>query len=402
VKALYSLSVLSLAISPAAMAFGEHHLDWSGRSRYAYVDAEPNGQAASLLLRATLDSSWGSLLKTELEVDHIATAFKDDHSDGVRLNEQPLIPDPPSTEINQAWIAFDADEFFLTLGRQRINWDNQRFIGGNAFWQNEQTFDAVTSKLKIASNSQFAYAYIANVNRIYGDDADKHNAGSEPVYGSPEWRPTSLLGDHEHQSHLARLEWNEWDYTRVVAYRLHIDNRDMPSASNNTIGASYSVNYKQDAIKYRVQAEAARQHRVELGINGLAYYALDLGLGIGTYELSSRYELLDAKEGAAFITPLGSNHDFEGWADVIENTPATGVRDVSVAFLWRASPVRLETAYHFFSQAQSNVDIGREWDLDIAYKPARKHKISLRFAHFDPDNNSGSVEKVFVDYSYNL
>lgn len=401
-KKIYSFSLLGLALSPSVMALGDHHLDWSGRSRYAYVDTESNGQAASLLLRATLDSSWCSILKSELEIDHVATALKEDHSDGVRLNDQPLIPDPPSTEVNQAWVAVDLDELFFTLGRQRINLDNQRFVGGNAFWQNEQTFDAFASRLKISSNSQLAYTYIANANRIYGDEADKNNTGSEPVYGSPDWRPAGLLGDHEHRSHLARLEWNEWDYTRVVAYGYRIDNRDMPSVSSNTLGASYSLNYKQDAIKYRVQIEAARQNRFELDVEGLAYYALDLGVGVGTYEFSGRYEMLDAKEGAAFVTPLGSNHDFEGWADEIENTPATGVRDFSLALLWRASPLRIETAYHFFSQAQGDADIGREWDLDFVYKPARKHAISLRFAQFEPDDDSHSVRKVFLDYSYNL
>lgn len=407
-KKIYSLSLFSsafsscLLLSPCAMALGEHNLDWAGRSRYAHVDAEPSGQAASVLLRATLDSRWNSLFTSELEVDHIATAFKDDHSDGVRLNDQPIIPDPPGTEINQAWLAVDMDEIFFKLGRQRINFDNQRFVGGNAFWQNEQTFDAALGTLKFFSNSQLTYTYIANANRIYGDDADKHNIGSEPVYGGPETRPAGLLGDHEHRSHLARFEWNEWDYTRVVAYGYRIDNRAMPAASNHTIGASYTLNYKQDAIKYRVQVEAARQNRVELDVDGLAYYVVDLGVGIGTYEFSSRYEILDAKDGAAFVTPLGSNHDFQGWADRIENTPVTGVRDFSLALLWRASPVRVETAYHFFSQAQGGDDIGQEWDLDFVYKPASKHAISLRFAHFEPDDDSHPVQKVFLDYSYNL
>lgn len=397
------LFLLVVFASLNTFASGEHEFDWGSRSRYANVDADNSGQAASILLRGTLESHWNDLLGSTLEVDHVSTAFKDDHSDGERLNDQPLIPDPQGTEINQGFVSLKLEQAVIHLGRQRINFDNQRFIGGNGFWQNEQTFDAALGKLKISTNSNLTYTYIANVNRIYGDDADKDITGTDPYGNGVVWeRPVALWGDHEHNSHLARLEWNEWDYTRLVGYAYRIDNQDMPLASNNTLGVSYNFNYKYQRIKYRVQLEAAQQDRYEINADGLDYYLLDLGLGVGAFEISTRYEILGANETAAFITPLGSNHDFEGWSDEIGNTPDSGVRNASLGLLWRASPFRVETSYHFFKEDTGGADIGRELDLDFIYKPARKHSISLRLANFEPEDGSGSIRKVYLDYSYNL
>lgn len=398
---LFVANAIAISLSPCALALGEHEFDWGSRARYAHVDADNSGQAASLLLRGSVESRWSDIVSSTIELDAIGTGFKNDHSDGERFNDEQLIPDPQGTEINQAFLSLNLDATNIHLGRQRINFDNQRFIGGNGFWQNEQTFDAVLGKFKLASNSNVTYSYIANANRIYGDDADGKNSGSEQNYENT-WRSAAFLGDHKHRSHLARLEWNEWDYTRVVGYGHRIDNRDMPSVSNNTLGASYTLNYKASLVKYRLQLEAAQQNRFELNAENLPYYLVDLGFGINTWELSTRYEILGANNGAAFVTPLGSNHDFEGWADEVGNTPDTGVRNFSLGLLWRASPLRVETSYHFFKDDLNGNNIGREFDLDFVYKPARKHSLSLRLANFEPENNSGSIRKVYFDYSFNL
>lgn len=400
-KKLLPCLLVACAFSPYGFALGEHEFDWSSRLRYANVDADNSGQAASLLLRGVVESEWSDVFRSTLEADAVGSTFQDDHSDGVDFNDQPLIPDPPGTEINQAFITANLEFANINLGRQRINFDNQRFIGGNGFWQNEQTFDALLAKFKLASNSNFIYSYIDNVNRIFGDKADKNNAGIEHNYNNLE-REAAFLGDHQHNSHLTRLEWNEWDYTRVVAYGYRIDNRDLAAVSNNTLGLSYNLNYKIDSIKYRVQIEAAQQDRFEINADNLPYYLIDLGFGINTYEINARYEILGSKNNSAFVTPLGSNHDFEGWADEIGNTPNVGIRNFSLGLLWRASPFRVETSYHFFKGDQQGQDIGREFDLDFIYKPARKHSISLRLANFEPEDNSGSIRKVYLDYSFNL
>lgn len=411
-----SLSLLALVCSADLWALGEHELNMAGRMRMAHIDGNNDGKSASVLLRTNVISDWTNEFGSTLEIDGIATAFNDDFSNGIDQDVQPLIPDVKGVEVNQAFITATGETLAAKLGRQRINFDNQRFVGGNGFWQNEQTFDALAGTAKIASNSHFSYHYVMNVNRIFGDDAERiisdsnqAEPGDTQTYpngvvtpGGQVVRPLGRLGDHQHSTHLSRLEWNEWDYQRLVVYGHRIRNLDWKNDSNTTLGLAYHWNYKSGLIKYRVDLEAAQQKRLALNVDKLPYYLADLGMGIKTWELGTRYELLGARQGAAFITPLGSVHDFEGWADEIESAPKTGVRNFSLGLLWRASPWRVETSHHWFSDDVQGEEIGREWDLDIVFKPKRKHSISLRYAHFEPPNNTQSIAKVFLDYAYNL
>jgi len=56
---------------------------------------------------------------------------------------QAVIPDPENAALNRFQIAYQKKGIGLTVGRQRINLDDQRFVGSVGWRQNEQTFDAV-------------------------------------------------------------------------------------------------------------------------------------------------------------------------------------------------------------------------------------------------------------------
>ena len=47
-----------------------------------------------------------------------------------------MVADPDGTEINQALLRYDHTKGNAVVGRQRINLDNQRFIGSVAWRQN--------------------------------------------------------------------------------------------------------------------------------------------------------------------------------------------------------------------------------------------------------------------------
>jgi hypothetical protein len=59
----------------------------------------------------------------------------------------------------------------ILLGRQRINRTNQRFIGGVGWRQNEQTYDSLSLGYQFNSKLNGYYAYVAQVNRIFGPDS---------------------------------------------------------------------------------------------------------------------------------------------------------------------------------------------------------------------------------------
>ncbi len=385
----------------------KNDIDFAQRSRFASID-DNAGKAASILLRLTLNTQWNDEFRSTIEMDSVKDFFNDDHSDGVIFNGKPVIPDVAGTEINQAFVSFNHDALNIKLGRQRINFDDQRFIGGNGFWQNEQTFDALLSRLNWLTNSSITYAYVANVNRIFGEEAGKYLDDSDINYTpTNNKRQAHLLGDHKLESHLTRIEWNEWDYSQWVSYLYIIDNKDLPRSSNNTFGTSYNFNYRFDALKYRLQIEAAMQKHTEISdAQTLPYYLIDMGANIDAYEISTRYEILSAKANTNFITPLGSLHDFQGWANVFSPIPRQGIKDASLRFLWRAAPFKMDVHYHTFFGYTDNNKLGNEVDVEFVYKPAPKHAISLRFAHFRSASNiTTSVQdnkEIFLDYSYNL
>ena len=53
-----------------------------------------------------------------------------------------VVADPESIELNRAQLQYKSKAVTLTAGRQRINIDDQRFVGSVGWRQNEQTFDA--------------------------------------------------------------------------------------------------------------------------------------------------------------------------------------------------------------------------------------------------------------------
>ncbi len=74
-------------------------------------------------------------------------------------------------ELNRLQMFYDAEaiDTTITVGRQHLNLADQRFIGTVGWRQNDQTFDAVVVENKSIENLTFTYAYIEQVNRIFGD-----------------------------------------------------------------------------------------------------------------------------------------------------------------------------------------------------------------------------------------
>lgn len=397
----------------------EHTFDFAARIRYADLssgasDNRNDGKAASRLLRLSLASDWlestrNVQISSYLEIDRVDTAFKDDHSDAVRFNGQPIFPDVPGTEINQAWIKTSFNDVELTLGRQSIQYDDQRFIGSNSFWQNNQTFDAIHLQRQWLSASKVSYAYISNVNRILGDDADQGLQTSDTIYNFYSGqRPAGIWGDHKQNTHLFRMEINEWDYSQWVSYAYLIDNRDEPSRSADTVGSRYDFRYQPADIKYRVEAELALQnsHNAEKRSERTHYAKLLAGVGYHSLEISTSMERFSSTSGISFSTALGSLHDFHGWADRFSRTPAQGLVDSSLKVKWRHSPWKIDFRYHQFHATEVSQQYGHEFDLDIIFKTGKNQNIQFRFADFHVHREySGQFrdeKRAIMTYSYNI
>ncbi len=87
----------------------------------------------------------------------------------------------------------------LTLGRQRINLDDQRFVGNVGWRQNEQTYDGFRVVNKSIPNLTVDVTYFDQVNRVFGKES--------PV-GPLQWLELSgecRLSDADRKAHRLRV-----------------------------------------------------------------------------------------------------------------------------------------------------------------------------------------------------
>ena len=211
--------------------------------------------------------------------------------------EYPVVADPTGFDLNQAFLRFRHDDLTVTAGRQRIVHFEQRFVGAVGWRQNEQTYDALRVQSSLG-RVELDYSYVTGVNRIFGP-----GDGAQP-------------GDWKGDSHLFRgtLTVSDGHSLGAFAYLLDFENDNGPPNST----ATYGVDYRGAFGPLSVTGSVARQTdwaRSPLSYNA-TYYALEARLRRGPMTFAAGYEVLGSDGGrAAFRTPLGTLHKFQGWAD---------------------------------------------------------------------------------------
>lgn len=375
------------------------------RTRYGVIDQDGNsGESLSALLRTTLLTSWQESWSSLVELDYVGRGLRDHHSDGVTDNGEPLVPDTAGLDLNQFYLEQNGSGAQWRLGRQRIEYDNQRFVGGNAFWQNEQTFDGLTVQTRFAESSLLQYAYLYNVNRIFGEEAGRQLSEHDGQYGELDGlRPVSRLGDHKLDSHWLRAEWNEWDYHHLSGYAYFNEYRDFAELSHRQAGLRHAFDYKFSSWRLRTQLEYARQIRYELTDPIWTSYELaEAALGYQAFEFAVRHEKLDSRAGRSFIAPLGSSHDFHGLVGKFASTPADGLVEQSARISWRQSPWLIELRQLQFDSAEHDLDYGSETNLTIRWRKNRSHSVMLNGGNFNAATDSPFSDewRVYLDYRF--
>ncbi|TVP92180.1 MAG: hypothetical protein EA348_02670, partial [Pseudomonadaceae bacterium] len=198
------------------------------RYRFEHVDQDnalSNANASTL--RTRLNYATGSFqnLSAFVEFDDIRvigpTRYNNASGRSSARTDYSVVADPSSTEVNQAYLTFSGiDATTLRLGRQRIIYDNARFIGNVGWRQNEQTYDAFSLVNTSLADTTFSYAYIDQVNRIFGKD--------------------SPIGETDMRSHLMNLGYDGLAIGKLSAYGYFLETPDTPAASNRTLGLRFS------------------------------------------------------------------------------------------------------------------------------------------------------------------
>ncbi|MGB0899964.1 MAG: alginate export family protein, partial [Psychrobium sp.] len=182
VAAIFGTVAAAPAIADSESFISDSKVNYNLRYRLETVDQDgidESALASTLKARVTWASGSVSDFKLNAELDHVMTLGADDYNDASGVNPNaayPVVADPTGTDVNQLNVAYAKDNLSVIAGRQRIVLGNQRFVGGVAWRQNEQTYDGVRAKYKLSDQLTLDYSYITKVNRIFGPDGAKAEA----------------------------------------------------------------------------------------------------------------------------------------------------------------------------------------------------------------------------------
>jgi hypothetical protein len=363
------------------------------RYRYEHVDQdvkEDNANANTLRSRLTLETAAWNGISGLVEGDNVWDFGSENYNDTQNGKTQyPIVADPSGTDLNQLWLKYAGESYDGTLGRQRILNGNQRFIGGVAWRQNEQTYDGFRAHWNPMDSLKLDGSYVSNIRRIFGPD-DGAN-------------PSELEGDN----FFFRADYQIVENHKVAAFGYWLDIDDnAPYGADKTVDNStdtYGVEYngKFDwmsvAASYATQSEAGDS---ELDYDA-DYYMVELGAKVSVLNLKAGYEVLGSDNEVGFKTPLATLHKFQGWADMFLSTPYDGVEDLYGSVGGKVGPVKLAAVYHDFQAEDSSEDFGTEVDLVATWPVMKGLTLQAKYATFNSDSDRYSdTDKVWLSAQY--
>jgi len=401
-KSTYLLAAAAASIATPALAKvgdpiplgGEITFDLQANARVRY-EAVDQGNIANTAEALTARLRLGGELKykiVSLLIEGEGTvALVDDYNDTLAFNGVepfPIVADPENLELNRAQISVMKDGTGVTVGRQRINLDNQRFVGAVGWRQNEQTFDAVRGQAKIGQVKLDA-TYAISQRTIFGVDSPSEHFDGDLVLLNAAYDG-------------ARVD--------VSAFSYLLDYEARPTFSTGTYGVLLLGNAPLGG-GVTVNGMASYAAQSDLGSNpgdySVDYLALEAGAAIRGISLGAGYELLGSDEGrAAFQTPLATMHAFNGWADLFLTTPAAGLEDYYLkAGYTPATPLipglSFAVAWHSYSADFGGAEYGTEWNASLG---ARLGPVAMlvKFADYQADGFGADKQIVWVQAEYSF
>lgn len=368
------------------------------RYRYEHVDDDlvPANDAHASTLRAVVGYETGSLkgFSFYAEMEHIAQLFTDDYREGgfdaAKAGRFPIVADPPGTELNQAWVRFNAGKGVdIKVGRQDLTYRKapfHRFIGNILWRQNWQTYDAVSLKAQPLEKMTINVAYIDQVNRIFGEDAPG---------------PANRF---ECDCYLFNGQYGGFKYVNLEAYAylLDIDNAAVNSTDTFGFRANGAIPLN-DTFKVIYAGEFATQSDSDSNPRAIDadYYLAELGLGVNIGQAFLKnlvvkfdYEVLEGDGRGSFITPLSTAHAFQGWADRFLVTPLDGIEDFYITAVGNGVfGGKMIISYHMLGSDNLSYDYGEELNILYARKVKKYFSIGTKAAIYSADRNATALAR---------
>jgi hypothetical protein len=371
-----------------AITSGEAHVGF--RYRYEFVDQDgisEDANASTVRLRLNYKTGSWQNLSGFLEFDYIAEVLLNDFNSlggsSPDRNKYPVVADPKGPDLNQLYFEYAPNaQTKVRAGRERIIFDNARFVGNVGWRQNPQTYDAAGIDYSGWPDTQVSYRYVTTVRRIFGNDVPS--------------------GRHDNDTHLLNIRVKLSDDWTVVPYLYAIDNKDAPAFSTTTFGARVTGKAEVAGGRLDLVGELATQS--DAANNPVSFdteywhagatWTLENGLSLGL-----AFDSLGGDQnvaGASFRTPLATLHAHQGWADKFLSTPNAGVDDLFFTAKYKVGPWNLTGVYHDFSAESGSSDWGTEIDISAGRKLDDRYGVLFKAAFYDADQHATDTTKFWI------
>jgi len=354
-----------------ALVAGKPSLD--ARYRFEHVDQKnplKNAKASTLRLRLGYKTQEYRGLSALVEFSTTQVVGSERFNSGPSGNGKTrysVVADPKVTRFNQATLGYTGiPDTTVTLGRQRIIFDNARHVGNVGFRQQEQTFDALRIVNKTVPDTTVNYVFVDRVNRVFKD-----------------------IDDENVEHHLLNATYSGLPFGTLTGYGYFLDyGRDAASSSTRTAGLRLVGGQSLDGgARLHYVAELARQRDYAkfLGRYRADYGFVELGATVHGVTAKVGHERLgsDRRVGKGFETRLATLHAHNGWADQFLATPADGLRDTSVSVGGKVMGVNLLAVYHDYRADRGRNNYGSEVGLMARKSFGEHYALEFKVARYD-------------------
>jgi hypothetical protein len=321
--------------------------------------------------------------------------------------------DPGYTDVNQLYVDWSGiKDTKLRLGRQQLNLDNVRFIGDIGFRQNMQVFDGVSVLNKSITDVEIFAAHFSKVRQI---TTKLRDGNIDIINAKYKISPTESLIGYGYLVDMENLGQNGQPVGGPNAASYVVSGGNGLGASQDSVSSattdasSKTFGLRLDGArkinedwKLLYTAEYAKQDDYRGGnpLIDAHYFKLGGGASYGAWSVRVDHEKLSSNDGKyAFQTPLGTNHLFQGWADVFLATPRQGMEDTFISIAGSIEKAKLYAEYHVFKSDEKYQSLngkfgdkyGTELDLSVTYPFSKALLGKVEYARFNESDVYGTT-----------
>lgn len=391
-KLLLSMSLLSLAVAEVhaadvvtdALKNGKATIQV--RPRYEFVNDDAMAKAdpaKAFTVRTVIGYKTAPIagITAYAEAEDISALGDDYHVPVVQPEPAyATVVDPEGTAVNQAWLA----GYGFKVGKQKLVFNNARFIGDVAWRQDDQTFTALSyEKAKLLSWLDVQTAYATKVAMINGQTGDIRM----PVVNVKARAP---LGAN------VTLFWA--GLAGKEATKLAPATAGLIANTGADKGREYRVariDGKKSGVIYDFSygKQLAYDEGTEANVPDAYYSDIQLGYDFGPVVVKLQQETLEK----GFQTPLATLHAFNGWADRFLVTPAAGLQDTNIKVSGKVAGLGLALALHHFEADEGGKTYGREIDFSVSKTFTPNWSGMVKVANYD---GSGEITAPAAQTAY--